>query len=62
MQEAHLLNITNQACALFNDGEVGFLWISIEACFMSEISCLYVIAFSFILLGDYSALSFESSL
>jgi hypothetical protein len=37
MQEASLLNITNQACGLFNEAEVGYRWTSIAPCFMVEI-------------------------
>jgi hypothetical protein len=42
MQEASLLNTTNQACGLFNEAEVGYLWTSIVPCFMVEISCLSI--------------------
>jgi hypothetical protein len=57
MQEASLLNITNQACGLFNEAEVGFLWTSIAPCFMVQILVyLSVMAtFSFLRLVDRNA-------
>jgi hypothetical protein len=49
MQEASLLNTTNQACGLFNEAEVGYLWTSIVPCFMVEIYCLSICSDNFFL-------------
>jgi hypothetical protein len=42
MQEASLLNTTIQACGLFNEAEVSYLWTSIVPRFMVEISYLSI--------------------
>jgi hypothetical protein len=53
MQEASLLNTTNQACGLFNEADVGYLWTSI--CHASWLKFLVYLSimttFSFFVLG-----------
>jgi hypothetical protein len=52
MQEASLLNITNQACGLFSEAEVGHLWTRI-AFGMHKKGSLVHIAFGMHLASDF---------